>query len=271
MDDDTVTSLSDLLVDGFPFLGNAPKDSSSGRRTKVKTSSLPGACEPQPSTPPIRIPVAPKPSVPAIPVDPPALSPVAKSLMPTVSEPPERDADERTLTEAAGPIYLMASSQPILPISCEPAGYFIYRERFLEGCGCPKDPLEILLIESLILAFHNAGRLIVLSAKAGDVDTNVAYADAAARLMAEFRRGALALQDFREKARNSQWEKSKADGRKKSKASRPKGRTSKKKSPNGKLASNGSGEMPPWLQKRFDFPTPGESRQADAIGCGGRG
>jgi hypothetical protein len=205
---------------------------------------------------------------------------VAEQQVVAIPEQPERDPDERTLTEAAGPLYLMASSQPVLPIGREPGGYLTYRERFLAGCGNPQDPVEVLLIESLMLAYHNAGRMLVLSAGAGESDTNVAYADAAARLMAELRRGALALQDFRAKARDAQREKRentrgkgakpKGDKPRKKADSSPHHRARQKKAHNGKLGSNGHG-VPLCLQKRFELPTPDESLPAEVIDCGGRG
>jgi hypothetical protein len=288
MDDyENISSLLDLL-NNSPAPQNARKNGSAARPTKGKTGVLPAASEHQLSPPPVEIPQGTQPFAPAVPravspqlaeppatavSSPPAASPqVAETLTPVIPEQPDRDPDERTLTEAAGPIYLFASSQQTLKTSCQPEGFLSYRERFLGGCGNPGDPVEVLLIENLMLAYHNIGRLLVLSADTRESEAICAYTAAAARLMAELRRGALTLQDYRAKARDAQRERSKADRRKKGKTKglRPKDRAPRKKHCNGKLGSNGHGKIPLCLQKRFDFPTPGESLPAEAIGCGAR-
>ena len=304
MDGHISGSLLDLYASSPSQNGRSKRSGSAGiplaasqQQLSVASGGISQEIEPQvPAAPaiPAGIPQAGKPLVPAIPEAPaasslvpeplapaaPAISAapveppqVAEQQVPAVPEQPDRDPDERTLTEAAGPMYLMASSQPVLPLSCEPAGYLSYRQRFLEGCGTPQDPIEVLLLESLTLAFHNAGRMFVLSAGAGTSDTNVAYADAAARLTAEFRRGALALQDYRAKARDAGPAKPREGRRKSRKAAdlRPRPPARRKKGCNGKLGSNSNGARHLWLQKRFEFPTPDESLPAEAIACGGRG
>ena len=252
MNNDNITSLSGHPDDSC-VPKNAPNNSSTARPAKGKAGVSSSTSQLQPAVPP-------------------AASPqVAETLMPMVSDQPDRDPQERTLTEAAGPVYLYCSTQQTLPAKCEIDGFWKYRARFLEGCGNPQDPVEVLLIESLMLAFHNIGRLLVLSAAAGDSETIVAYTAVAAQLMAELRRGALALQDFQAKARDAQRAKSEADGRKNGKANnlRPNSRVPQEKGRNGKVGSNGHGD-PQWIQKRFELPIPVALPPGEAIGCGGR-
>ena len=289
MDGDAFSSSS--AIKGLCAPRNARKNGSVARssRNGQKTSPAPGPPDAFPlDNPPLRSetpleasPQAVKTVVPASPAPPPTTSPSAQPPASAAPESPERNPDERTLTEAAGPLYLFASNQPILKTSSQPDGYLKYRERFLAGCGNPQDPVEVLLIESLVLAFHNAGRMVFQSAAATDSDTVIAYEGAASRLMAELRRGALALQEYRAKGRDiergkaeeAQLAKPKAERDKNGKATdpHPKRRTAKKKASNGKVGSNDHSEMPPWLQKRFEFPTPVESPLDELIVCVGKG
>ncbi len=92
----------------------------------------------------------------------------------------------------------------ILGLGDDIAGYLEYCNRLLQDCGVPTDPIETMLIESLALVFHCAGRLHVQSAYATESDASTTYALAAARLNAEFRRGVLALADYRAKLHGKQ-------------------------------------------------------------------
>ena len=57
-----------------------------------------------------------------------------------------------------------------------------------------------MLIEQLALAHLNCGQLFYRASEAGSVECATAYLAATARLMAEFRRTALALPAYREAA-----------------------------------------------------------------------
>jgi hypothetical protein len=116
--------------------------------------------------------------------------------LPVTSE-PTRHPDEQTLTDGSCSMYLYASTLKALNVSGGPEGFLQYRERFLHNCGSPTDPIEVMLIESLMLAHHSAGRLLVSSAAADQCDVATAYSMASTKLMAEVRRGALALQEYR--------------------------------------------------------------------------
>jgi hypothetical protein len=78
--------------------------------------------------------------------------------------------------------------------------YRIYRDRLLADYGDPRDPVVIMLLEQLALAHLNCGQLLHKASEAGTVECASAYLGATARLMAEFRRTALALPAYREAA-----------------------------------------------------------------------
>jgi hypothetical protein len=78
--------------------------------------------------------------------------------------------------------------------------YRIYRDRLLADYGDPRDPVVIMLLEQLALAHLNCGQLLRQASEAGTVECASAYLAATARLMAEFRRTALALPAYREAA-----------------------------------------------------------------------
>jgi hypothetical protein len=75
--------------------------------------------------------------------------------------------------------------------------YQLYRDQMLSGAGNPSDPVERMILEQLILAHLNVGLLQYKATNAGTIQATAAYASASARLIAEFRRSALALQAYR--------------------------------------------------------------------------
>ena len=90
----------------------------------------------------------------------------------------------------------MASS---LSSGIDPQAFPLYRDKLLKEAGDPSDPIEIMLIEQLALAHFNIGRLQIRSSSVQDAKLAVAYSDAATRLLGEFRRCTLALEDYRAK------------------------------------------------------------------------
>jgi hypothetical protein len=74
-----------------------------------------------------------------------------------------------------------------------------YRDNLLADCGNPTNPIEVMIIEQLAMAHFNATLLQCygMDRKTNSVDDAAVYLAAAARLMGEFRRSALALQAFR--------------------------------------------------------------------------
>jgi hypothetical protein len=104
------------------------------------------------------------------------------------------------LRETVVPLFLSANLSRPLP-QIDTAAYQIYRDRLLADCGSPSDPIEVMIIEQLALAHINTGLLHCRAANSGSVEGASVYLGAAARLMAEFRRSALALQAYRAAAR----------------------------------------------------------------------
>ena len=126
----------------------------------------------------------------------------------TSNEKPEADEQEATRTaavannfrEVAGAGYLYASLCGFVGEKISPDTYVNYFKQLLRECGTPHDPIEIMIVEQLALAHHNVGRLYAKSALAGQHEEAVAYVSAAARLAGEFRRTAIALNEYRGRA-----------------------------------------------------------------------
>jgi hypothetical protein len=100
------------------------------------------------------------------------------------------------LRETVVPLFLSANCCRALP-QIDIAAYQRYRDRLLADCGNPKDPIEVMLIEQLVLAHLNTGLLHCRSSHSNSIETAAVYLSAAARLTGEFRRTALALQAYR--------------------------------------------------------------------------
>jgi hypothetical protein len=81
------------------------------------------------------------------------------------------------------------------------AAFRKFRDQLLADAGGPTDPIEIMMIEQIILAHMNIGRLQFRSSTAESVELARGYGNMAAQLLAEFRRTCLALQAFRLSAR----------------------------------------------------------------------
>jgi hypothetical protein len=72
-----------------------------------------------------------------------------------------------------------------------------YLERLLEDAGRPRDPIERMMLEQLAVAHFRIAQLHVRAQKAQGVEAAKLYNAAAARLLGEFRRTALALRAYR--------------------------------------------------------------------------
>lgn len=114
--------------------------------------------------------------------------------------PPEKlEREVRILEELVVSNYLASGVGEPLKSMAGPAAWKILSERFLERCGRPSDPVEVILLEQLLLAHHSAGMLHVTANRAKTADQAGHYFAATARLVAELRRLALALKSYRER------------------------------------------------------------------------
>jgi len=76
-------------------------------------------------------------------------------------------------------------------------GFKAYVEANLEAAGNPKDPIERMMIEQLLIAHHRIGELHAEAACAENPEVATLYQVTAARLMNEFRKTSLALREYR--------------------------------------------------------------------------
>jgi len=139
-----------------------------------------------------------------------------------------------------------------------------YRKTLLEQAGSPTDPIEIMLIEQIALAHFHIGRLHLKSCSTAQAPLAIAYSDAATRLTAEFRRSALALEDYRAKQIARRQGNAGSVPVVEAVEAEPNGkpkRPTKKKTVHNKIRSAPSKEMPEWLRKRMS-PTLEESSLA---------
>jgi hypothetical protein len=111
-------------------------------------------------------------------------------------------ADATVLRDHAMPGYLFACTS-LINKDMTPGGFKGYLDNLLAESGSPHDPIERMMIEQLALAHHNIGRLQVKSSAVDSHQESVAYAAAATRLTAEYRRLASAIQDYRAKSRST--------------------------------------------------------------------
>jgi hypothetical protein len=77
-------------------------------------------------------------------------------------------------------------------------GYRAFLDRIFAGAGSPTDPVEVMLLQQLVLAHLRAAQLQAHAGMAEGLEAVRLYNAAAARLLAEFRKTALALKCYRE-------------------------------------------------------------------------
>ena len=78
-------------------------------------------------------------------------------------------------------------------------GYRRYMDDILRDAGAPKDPVEIMLLEQLAVCHLRAAQLQGHAGQAETLEAATAYNAAAARLVSEIRKMALALKEYRGK------------------------------------------------------------------------
>ena len=177
------------------------------------------------------------------------------------------------LREVSAAGYLHWAVSTSLSHDLNPAAFKLFRDRLLQDADNPTDPIEVMLIEQLALAHFNIGRLQVRSCGAASPQLQVAYSDAATRLLGEFRRCTLALEDLRAKQDARRERNADADGVKKKASAEGNGsprpsKNGKKKAPNTKLRT--SGEIPQCLKDRMMPPIPAGSQLTAATGPNGK-
>jgi hypothetical protein len=103
----------------------------------------------------------------------------------------------QNLISVAPATYLYAALSGLVGPAFNVPVYQLYLASFLAEAGAPADPIERMLLEQLALAHHVVGRLHAHAGTRGGLGECTAYHAAAARLMGEFRRTALALKAYR--------------------------------------------------------------------------
>ena len=94
-------------------------------------------------------------------------------------------------------MYFYGSMVSTLGTSIDPPASKLYLDQFLEAHGDPRDPTERTLVQLLALAFHNTGGLAIRAANAPNANEAALYSNASVKLMAECRRMALALKEYK--------------------------------------------------------------------------
>ena len=98
---------------------------------------------------------------------------------------------------AAGFMHWIMNSSMSITLDAE--AFALFRDKLLEDAGAPTDPIEVMLIEQLALAHFTIGRMHIKACSMDNAKLCVAFTDAATRLLGEFRRCSIALEDFRAK------------------------------------------------------------------------
>ncbi|MGA2259129.1 MAG: hypothetical protein ABSG53_31035 [Thermoguttaceae bacterium] len=188
------------------------------------------------------------------PESPPSSPPAAPTLEEIIAQQAENLKD----VTGASQMYIAVSSSIAPQIST--AAFKIYRQKLLEQAGSPTDPIEIMLIEQIALAHFHIGRLHLKSCSTAQAPLAVAYTDAATRLTAEFRRSALALEDYRAKqiARCQAMTGGVPVQEPETKTTPERMSKARKKETTAKMKLTATKEMPEWLRKRVN-PTLDES------------
>jgi hypothetical protein len=101
------------------------------------------------------------------------------------------------LRDSAASMFMFASMGTVLA-GLDVAGYRLYCDQIIADSGDPEDPILIMLLEQLALAHLNIGQLFGKVSSASSVECAGAYLAASTRLMAEFRRSAMAIPAYRE-------------------------------------------------------------------------
>ena len=102
------------------------------------------------------------------------------------------------LRHTAAASYLLALTQSTLGGGMPSESYGIYIEKLLTDAGDPTDPIERMMVEQIAMAHHSIGRLYVKAASSNDLERTKVLGEGATKMLAEFRRLAVALKKYRE-------------------------------------------------------------------------
>lgn len=106
------------------------------------------------------------------------------------------------IRESAGAAFLYGSMAGLFE-NVGTAAFKIFRDRLLADAGNPTDPIEVMMIEQIVLAHMNIGRLQFKSASTDSLEAAKVYGGLSIQLLGEFRRNCLALQAMRFAARTA--------------------------------------------------------------------
>ncbi len=176
----------------------------------------------------------------------------------------------REVTGAAF-LYWVVSSSLTNGIGTE--AFQVYRDELLRDAGNPSDPLEVMLIEQLALAHFSIGQLRIKSCALESPKLAIAYSDSATRLLGEFRRCTLALEDYRTKQAARKDQAARPDAVETAPPPNSNGRSQpssngKRKPTTARLGTNG--EIPQCLKDRMQPPIPVASQLAASTGGNGK-
>jgi hypothetical protein len=101
------------------------------------------------------------------------------------------------MLELSGGIYLADIAKESFGRKIDICGFQYYRDEVFRMAGNPNDPIERMLIDQTAFAHHTIAGLYIKASKAATVEQAGVYYAAAARLLSELRRLALALREYR--------------------------------------------------------------------------
>jgi hypothetical protein len=128
-----------------------------------------------------------------------------RALMKAMEPPPPPPPPVLTTEQQAGALhtfapgaYLYGVTGAVLGPSMKVPGCGAYLDELTRQAGSTTDPIEQMLVQQLVWAYHAIGVLHVQAGSSKRAAEVTAYHAAVARLMAEFRRSSLALQAYRQ-------------------------------------------------------------------------
>ena len=191
-----------------------------------------------------------------------------------------REAYADNLRNMTAATFLYSTVASSLSGSIDPHAVKLYRDRLLEDAGNPTDPIAVMLIEQLAMAHFSIGQLRMKACSIENPKLAVAYTDAATRLLGEFRRCTLAIEEYRAKQAERKDRNTATAGVEEKPPAKRNGKprvstngktpaSRKKKSAYSKQPTNG--EIPKCLRERMGFAASGVLKPTAATGANGKG